>query len=82
MLSVITMVTPNADFANEIAKTGKNPKDVVINKATIIFPYDIEGDYDKLEKYPMILSSMPNIVLIISKAESVVSVGVLGDGSI
>ena len=41
---------------NEIAKTGKNPKEVVINKATVIFPYNVEGDYDRLEKYPMILS--------------------------
>ena len=41
---------------NEIAKTGRDPKDVVINKATIILPYNVEGDYDKLDKYPMILS--------------------------
>ena len=40
-----------------IAKEGINdPKEVVINKATIIMPYDVKGDYAKLDKYPMILS--------------------------
>ena len=39
-----------------ISKEGKDPKDVVINKATVIFPYNVEGDYERLEKYPMILS--------------------------
>ena len=33
-----------------------NPDEVVINKATIIFPYDVEGDYELLDKYPTILS--------------------------
>ena len=34
----------------------KDPKEVVVNKATIILPYDVEGDYSKLEKYPTMLS--------------------------
>lgn len=34
----------------------KNPEEVVINKATIVFPYDVEGDYKLLDKYPTILS--------------------------
>lgn len=33
-----------------------NPEDVVINKATIILPYDVGTSYEKLDKYPMILS--------------------------
>ena len=40
-----------------IAEAGiTNPKEVVINKATIIMPYDVSGDYARLDKYPMILS--------------------------
>ncbi|MBQ8856362.1 MAG: hypothetical protein IJ023_09490, partial [Bacteroidales bacterium] len=34
----------------------KDPSEVVINKATIILPYDVNGDYDLLEKYPAVLS--------------------------
>lgn len=33
-----------------------NPEEVVINKASIILPYDVNGDWDKLDKYPAILS--------------------------
>ena len=33
-----------------------NPNEVVINKATIILPYNVNGDWSKLEKYPTILS--------------------------
>ena len=33
-----------------------NEEEVVINKATIILPYNIGADYEKLERYPMILS--------------------------
>ena len=33
-----------------------NPKEVVINKATITLPYNVNGDWDKLDKYPAILS--------------------------
>ena len=41
----------------EIAKAGiVNTDEVVINKATIILPYEVEGNYDLLEKYPIILS--------------------------
>lgn len=40
-----------------VAEAGiKNPAEVVINKATIIMPYDVNGDYTLLEKYPPILS--------------------------
>ena len=34
----------------------KDPSEVVINKATIVLPYDVNGDYDLLEKYPAVLS--------------------------
>lgn len=30
--------------------------EAVINKATIVFPYDVAGDYEALERFPMILS--------------------------
>ena len=41
----------------QIADAGiVDPKQVVINKATIVLPYDVNGDYDMLEKYPKILS--------------------------
>ena len=33
-----------------------NSKEVVINKATITLPYNVNGDWDKLNKYPSILS--------------------------
>ena len=34
----------------------KDPKEVVINKATIMLPYNVDGDYELLDKYPPILS--------------------------
>lgn len=34
----------------------KDPSEVVVNKATIVLPYDVNGDYDLLEKYPAVLS--------------------------
>ena len=33
-----------------------NPNEIVINKASIVLPYDVKGDWDKLNKYPTILS--------------------------
>ena len=33
-----------------------NPEEVVINKATINLPYNVEGDWDKLNKFPQVLS--------------------------
>ena len=42
---------------NEIAQTPiEDISEVVINKATIILPYNVEGDYDKLDKFPTVLS--------------------------
>lgn len=41
----------------ELAKADiTNPSQVVINKATIILPYDVNGDYEKLDRFPQILS--------------------------
>ena len=41
----------------QIAQAGiKDPSEVVINKATIILPYDLEGSYDALDTYPTVLS--------------------------
>ena len=41
----------------QIADAGvTDPTQVVINKATIVLPYNVEGDYSRLDKYPMILS--------------------------
>lgn len=41
----------------ELAKAGiKDFSQVVINKATIILPYDVNGNYELLDKYPQILS--------------------------
>lgn len=33
-----------------------NPEEVVINKATVTLPYNVNGDWDKLNKFPTILS--------------------------
>lgn len=33
-----------------------NPSEVVINKATVTLPYNVNGDWDKLDKFPRILS--------------------------
>ena len=42
---------------NLIAKENiVNPQEVVINKATITLPYNVNGDWDKLNKFPSILS--------------------------
>ena len=41
----------------QIAQAGiKDPSEVVINKATIILPYEVEGGYEALDAYPMVLS--------------------------
>ncbi|MBQ7811973.1 MAG: hypothetical protein IJ394_05385 [Bacteroidales bacterium] len=41
----------------ELAKADiTDPSQVVINKATIILPYDVNGDYEKLDRFPQILS--------------------------
>lgn len=57
----------------------KNPEEVVINKATIIMPYEVNGDYASLDKYPMILS--PTVRLRSSEGKYVTYAG-LTDSSI
>ena len=62
-----------------IAEAGiSDPKEVVINKATIIMPYDVQGDYSRLDKYPMILS--PTVRL--STSDGFVTYAGLTDSSI
>ena len=39
-----------------------NKEEVVINKATIVLPYNVNGDWDKLNKYPLILSPTVRLV--------------------
>lgn len=58
-----------------------NPNEVVINKASIILPYDVKSDWDKLNKYPTILS--PTVRLRgKDKDETYVSYAGLTDSSI
>ena len=64
----------------QIAAAGiDNPKEVVINKATITFPYNVGGDYSLLEKYPDVLS--PTVRLRSSEGKFVTYAG-LTDSSI
>ena len=39
-----------------------NKEEIVINKATIILPYNVGTDYDKLNKYPLILNPTVRLV--------------------
>ncbi len=59
-LKPVIKATEIRDMVKKIitdATDGKvDPAKVVINKATFILPYDIEGDFSALEKYPQILS--------------------------
>ena len=64
----------------QIAKAGiTDPSEVVINKATIILPYNVNGDYSALDKFPMILS--PTVRLRSSEGDYVSYAG-LTDSSI
>ena len=56
-----------------------NPEEIVINKATITLPYDVEGDWEKLDKYPVILSPT---VRLRSSEDKYVSYAGLTDSSI
>lgn len=57
-----------------------NPEEVVINKATITLPYNVGGDYGRLDKYPTILS--PTVRLRSSGENKYVSYAGLTDASI
>ena len=57
-----------------------NPEEVVINKATITLPYNVDGKWDKLDKYPVILS--PTVRLRSSGTTKYVSYAGLTDSSI
>ena len=56
-----------------------DPKEVVINKATIMLPYNVDGDYALLDKYPAILS--PTVRLRSSDGQYVTYAG-LTDASV
>lgn len=56
-----------------------NPDEVVINKATITLPYNVNEDWDKLDKYPAILSPT---VRLRSSEDKYVSYAGLTDSSI
>lgn len=56
-----------------------NPDEVVINKATITLPYDVNSDWSKLDKYPIILSPT---VRLRSSDDKYVSYAGLTDSSI
>ena len=67
----------------QLAKAGiTNPKEVVINKATIIMPYDVNGQWDKLDKYPTILSPTVKLHGTDDNGETYVSYAGLTDSSI
>ena len=57
-----------------------NAEEVVINKATITLPYNVNADWSKLDKYPIILS--PTVRLRSSSDEKYVSYAGLTDSSI
>ena len=58
---------------------GFNKNEVVINKATIVLPYNVGTEYDKLDRYPMILS--PTVKLV-SDNKKYISYAGLTDSSI
>ena len=53
--------------------------EAVINKATIIMPYDVDGNWDELKKFPVILS--PTVKLVSEDGEYITYAG-LTDSSI
>ena len=71
---ISSLIKEKQDAGNSI-----NEDEIVINKATIMLPYNVGTDYDKLEKYPMILS--PTVRLKSNNEEYVTYAG-LTDSSI
>lgn len=59
-----------------------NPHEVIINKASIILPYDVSGDWEKLDKYPTILSPTVRLHGVDDDGEKYVSYAGLTDASI
>lgn len=43
-------------FMEILAGKGIDPKSVIINKATMVLPYDLSASYEELESYPAVLS--------------------------
>ena len=59
-----------------------NSREVVINKATIKLPYDVKGDWGKLDKYPTILSPTVRLRGSVEDGGKYVSYAGLTDASI
>jgi hypothetical protein len=66
----------------ELQKRGLNAKEVVINKATVIMPYDVNRQWDKLDKFPTILSPTVKLHGKDDYGETYVSYAGLTDASI
>lgn len=65
----------------EIGRAGiRDISEVVINKATIILPYDVNGDYSALDRYPDILT--PTVRLRSSSNSEYITYAGLTDSSI
>lgn len=63
-------------------KMALNPEEVVINKATIILPYNVDGEWTKLDKYPTILSPTVRLHGTDDNGEVYVSYAGLTDASV
>lgn len=68
---------------NQIAAANiANPEEVVINKATITLPYNVNGDWSRLDKFPTILSPTVRLHGTDDNGEVYVSYAGLTDASI
>ena len=63
-------------------KMALNPEEIVINKASIILPYNVESNWAKLDKYPTILSPTVRLHGTDDNGEVYVSYAGLTDASI
>ena len=80
---VITAAGIKAIVHEQIQNAGIiNPKEVVINKATIKLPYDVKGDWSKLDKFPTILSPTVRLRGSVDDGDTYVSYAGLTDSSI
>jgi hypothetical protein len=80
---VITAAGIKAIVHEQIQKAGiVNPNEVVINKATIKLPYDVNGDWSKLDRYPTILSPTVRLRGKVESGGTYVSYAGLTDASI
>ncbi len=59
---VISAVSLKHQVEKAISEAGGNPKDAVINKATLVFPFEFPEDYKQMEFWPYRLSPTCRIV--------------------